>query len=116
MKPAEEDMNRQLVRSFLEEPIELEVENEVLEATTFGISTDGLYVRTMHLLLGSKFTARFSLPNGHPIACEMQVMWINDYHSTPVIPNRPPGFGAVFIGIREEDQKAINEAIQLKLV
>lgn len=108
---------RTTVRSYLEVPIVVEAEKGSYDATTLDISDQGLFVRTTQLPTpGVSMKARFSLPNSHSISCTLRAVWINDYNSSSVVINRPPGFGAVFTEIQDEDRKAIHEAIKLNLI
>ena len=94
-----------------------ECERESVDARTFDISEQGLYVRsTRHPKVGDQFRAQFSLPGGNPITCELRVVWINDYNLPAALFNRPPGFGAIFSRISEDDQRAIALAIEKKLI
>lgn len=116
-KPDGFQENRRTVRSFLEIPIVLEVGNTPVNATTFDISLQGLYVRSTSMpSAGTKFNARFILPDGHVIPCRLRVVWLNDYNSLSVVINRPPGFGAEFVEIAEEDRSLVLEAIEKKLI
>jgi hypothetical protein len=104
--------SRRQVRSYLEVPIVFQSGGEGVEATTFDISPQGLYVRTTRLpKVGARLPAEFVLPSGHRIHCHLLVAWINDYNALKVIINRPPGFGAALEEIRLEDQEAISRAI-----
>jgi hypothetical protein len=104
--------SRRHVRSYLEVPIVFQSGGEGVEATTFDISPQGLYVRTTCFpQVGARLLAEFGLPSGHRIHCLLLVVWINDYNALKVIINRPPGFGAAFEEIRPQDQEAISKAI-----
>lgn len=116
-KPEVFQENRYSVRSYLEVPIVIELGNTPINARTFDISSQGLYVRTTSLPpAGNRLNARFILPDGHTIACKLRVVWVNDYSSTSVVINRPPGFGAEFAEISEKDRSLLVESIEKKLI
>ncbi|MDD5544209.1 MAG: PilZ domain-containing protein [Acidobacteriia bacterium] len=109
--------SRRHVRSYLEVPIIFQDKENWVNATTFDVSAQGLYVRTTHAPgVNTRLRAEFTLPNGHTVRCNLRVAWINDYKMAPVVINRPPGFGAEFEGIQPQDQTAISKAIESDVI
>lgn len=109
--------NRQAVRSYLEVPIVFHGSKGKVEATSFDINTQGLFVRTTQLPEpGVRRKAELTLPGGPVIACTLQVVWVNDYGSSAVVINRPPGFGAIFTEITEGDRSLIQDAVNNHLI
>jgi hypothetical protein len=109
--------NRQVVRSYREAPIVFHSPKGTLEATSFDISTQGLFVRTTQLPEpGVRLKAELTLSAGHVIPCTLQVVWVNDYNSSAVVINRPPGFGAIFTEIMEGDRNFIQDAVNNHLI
>ena len=109
--------NRRVVRSYLEVPIVFHGSKGMVEATSFDISTQGLFVRTTQLPEpGVRLKVNLTLSVDHVIACTLQVVWVNDYNSSAVVINRPPGFGAIFTEITEGDRNLIQDAVNNHLI
>ncbi len=80
--------NRRVVRSYLEAPLQFTLGSETVNATTFDISEQGLYVRTTRLpKVGMPVKAEFTLPGERKVVCSLKVVWVNDYSSTALVIN-----------------------------
>ena len=93
--------------------VEIDVHSETNFYTGFAvnISSGGIFVAThVPAKVGEEIPLSFTLPNeSHPIETTGKVCWRREYN--PLYPDTHPGMGLEFVGLRNEDARAINEYI-----
>lgn len=101
---------RRLARRLdIEAEIGFESDSNFFMGLTEDISAGGIFIATYDVrAIGSPMTVNFTLPDGHLVCAEGVVRWVREYHGGDSDAENMPGMGVQFMGLSEQDQRAID--------